>query len=141
MVNYWIFVAKRPDGDYESIKEVIEGKEWDFVGSKKPFIRRTPPHALRLCKNDRVLFYLSDKDQSGKILNPLYPYKSFIAYAILDSAFDKERLLVKLRDKPEIFKKPVRYNNYCYFGLCNGPTTIALLNEFKFNEVLRRAHI
>lgn len=87
MVNNWIFIAKRPGGDLRTIRGVIEGGIWDFVSSKDSSIPVTPSYALRLRRNDNVLFYISDRDQNGY---PIHRHKAFIAQATLNSDFEPE---------------------------------------------------
>lgn len=140
MVNYWIIVAKRPGGDLETIRGVIDDEVWDFVSSEDSTTPITPSYARELCENDKVLFYISDKDQEG---NPLYNYKAFIAYATLASNFQDEDELNKiekfvwLRDVNH-FRPPIKVIGACkIFKICGGPKTIVPLTKEKYDEILQ----
>lgn len=142
MVKYWIIVAKRPDGDLETIREVINSGIWDFVSSKDSETPITPSYARMLCKNDKVVFYISDKDQEG---NPLCSFKAFIALATLNSEFEdegevngewKERF-VRLRNINQL--EPLRVNGACkIYEICGGPKTIVPLLKENYDKIVKR---
>lgn len=138
MVNYWIIVAKRPGGDLETMREVIDSEIWDFVSSKDSETPITPSYARELRRNDKVLFYISDKDQKG---NPLYRYKAFIAHATLDSKFEDEldeiKKFVRLRNINH-FRPPVKVVGACkIYKICGGPKTIVPLRKENYDKIVR----
>lgn len=142
MVNHWIIVAKRPDGYLKTIRRVIDSRVWDFVSSRDSSTPITPSYAHELCENDKVLFYISDKDQEGTLL---FSYKAFIAHAILASMFEYEGKIngerkekfVRLRDINH-FNPPIKINGVCKnFKICGGPKTIVPIMMEKYDKVLK----
>ena len=146
-MNNWILIAKRPDGDLETIKKVIQKNQWDFVSSKDTNRSVTPSYALELKKGDNVLFYLSTKDQNGNVLSP-YPYPIFFAHAILDSKFKigvyewgSEKKYIRLKNirffEPIEVKEP--RNNY---KIGYGPAMIVPIYKKKqYENICKQAGI
>lgn len=57
MVNYWIFIARREEGDLNEMRRVIEGRVWDFISREsKP---KNPQCYSEFKIGDFVLFYLA----------------------------------------------------------------------------------
>lgn len=64
MANYWIFIARRDEGNLEEMRRVIKGRVWDFVS--KDLAPKTPQYHKEFSTGDFVLFYLADTYPNGK---------------------------------------------------------------------------
>lgn len=90
MVKYWIFIARRQEGNLQEMKGVIKNnKVWDFVSGKRDpitnnFKPRIPEYHEELNTGDYVLFYLATKFPDG---TPIDGGRSIIGKARLGSPF------------------------------------------------------
>ena len=64
MVNYWIFIARREEGDLHEMRRVIKNGMWDFVSRDGD--PKTPQYHKELNTGDFVLFYLAVNYPDGK---------------------------------------------------------------------------
>ena len=104
----YILIAKKPGFDLETASDyIIQNKVWDFLSST------TPSYARWLKPGDKVLFYMPEKDQNGKIINT-YTYPIFFASAVLDSEYLEEyrefEKVVRLK-AVNLIEPPIRVDN------------------------------
>ncbi len=149
MTKYWIIIAKRYRQTLEIARGYIEEEKiWDFVSSNNDE-SRTPSNALKLQEDDKVLFYLAEKDRDGYSLGRnshgiiLYPYPIFFARATLASGFDKDKKLISLKDvKP--FKHPIKVDKPKddYEIGARGPTMLVEIKDYhKYEKVCIKAGV
>jgi hypothetical protein len=147
MTNYWIIIARR----YKQTLEMASGyiakeKIWDFVSSNDDE-SRTPSNALKLQENDKVLFYLSEKDRDGNRLSG-YPYPIFFACATLGSGFidydndSGNKKFIKLNDI-KLFLKPIEVKNpKKKYGIgATGPIMLALIDKERYESACKEAKV
>lgn len=89
MVNYWIFIARREEGDLHEMRRVIKNGVWDFVSKRrdpvtKNFKPRTPEYHAEFDIGDYVLFYLAATFPDGSLIKD---GRSIIGRARLGSPF------------------------------------------------------
>lgn len=136
MRKYWIIIARRNGQPLELACNQIDTEIWDFVGSNSDE-SRTPSNALKLQKDDKVLFYISKEDRDG---NPLsgYQYPIFFACATLASGFIKDGKFVSLKDVKH-FKPPIPVikpkDNY-EIG-ARGPTMLVEIKDYQYEKVVQ----
>lgn len=64
MVNYWIFIARRKEGDLNEMRSVIQNGVWDFVS--RDLEPKTPQYHKEFNTGDFILFYLATTYPDGK---------------------------------------------------------------------------
>lgn len=64
MFNFWIFIARREEGNLQEMRKVIKGGVWDFVS--RNLEPKTPQYHKEFGTGDFVLFYLADTYPDGK---------------------------------------------------------------------------
>lgn len=64
MVNYWIFIARRKEGDLQEMQRVIKNGVWDFISRDGD--PKNPQFHNEFKIGDFVLFYLAVTYPNGK---------------------------------------------------------------------------
>lgn len=145
MTNYWIIIARRKNQKLKDASDyIVDENIWDFVSSNNDE-SRTPSNALKLQEDDKVLFYLSEKDRDGKSLSG-YGYPIFFARATLASEFipsdeSVNKKYVKLKDV-NLFNIPIEVikpKENWEIG-ARGPTMLVEIKDYhKYESICKKA--